>query len=56
LVDSLHEESKLLRRLVDDLQELSLAEASHLRLNQHPMWLHEVMETIIKAWQPFLSS
>ena len=37
VVDSLYEEAMLLNRLVDDLQELSLAEAGQLRLERRPV-------------------
>ena len=37
VVDSLHEEAMLLNRLVDDLQELALAEAEQLRLERKPV-------------------
>jgi signal transduction histidine kinase len=37
VVDSLHEEALLLSRLVDDLQELALAEAGQLRLERQPV-------------------
>jgi len=37
VVDSLHEEAMLLTRLVDDLQELALAEAGQLRLERQPV-------------------
>jgi len=37
VIDSLHEEAMLLSRLVDDLQELALAEAGQLRLERRPV-------------------
>ncbi len=37
VIDSLHEEAMLLNRLVDDLQELALAEAGQLRLERQPV-------------------
>jgi signal transduction histidine kinase len=37
VIGSLHEEAMLLNRLVDDLQELSLAEAGQLRLERQPV-------------------
>ncbi|MBC8447468.1 MAG: HAMP domain-containing protein [Chloroflexi bacterium] len=36
VIDSLYEEAMLLNRLVDDLQELALAEAGQLRLDRQP--------------------
>ncbi|MBI3360171.1 MAG: HAMP domain-containing protein, partial [Chloroflexi bacterium] len=43
VIESLHEETLLLSRLIDDLQELALAEAGQLRLNRQPMALGEVI-------------
>jgi len=37
VIDSLHEEAMLLNRLVDDLQELALAEAGQLKLERRPV-------------------
>ncbi len=37
IIDSLHEEAMLLSRLVDDLQELALAEAGQLKLERQPV-------------------
>ena len=37
VIDSLYEEAMLLNRLVDDLQELALAEAGQLRLERRPV-------------------
>jgi signal transduction histidine kinase len=36
MLDSLHEEALLLNRLIDDLQDLALAEAGQLRLDRRP--------------------
>ena len=46
IIDSLHEEVMLLSRLVDDLQELALAEAGQLQLKTVPISLENM---IIKA-------
>jgi signal transduction histidine kinase len=46
IIDSLHEEVMLLSRLVDDLQELALAEAGQLQLKRVPISLEDI---IIKA-------
>jgi signal transduction histidine kinase len=52
IVDSLHEETMLLNRLVDDLQELSLAEAGQLRLDRHPVALADVVDRAVEAVRP----
>jgi signal transduction histidine kinase len=44
LINSLHEETMLLNRLVDDLQELSLAEAGQIRLERQPTRLSTIVE------------
>ncbi|HEX6287670.1 MAG TPA: ATP-binding protein [Herpetosiphonaceae bacterium] len=44
LISSLHEESMLLNRLVDDLQDLALAEAGQLRLVCQRVTLAEIVE------------
>jgi signal transduction histidine kinase len=49
LISSLHEESMLLNRLVDDLQELALAEAGQLRLVCQPFTLAEIAEKAASA-------
>ena len=41
--DSLHEEAMLLNRLIDDLQDLALAEAGQLRLERRPLALADVV-------------
>ena len=48
-VDSVHEEAMLLSHLVDDLQELSLAEAGQLRLDRRPVALGEVLARVMGA-------
>lgn len=50
-IRSLDEEAVLLSRLVDDLQELSLAEAGELRLNRQPGDITEVINKAVAAVQ-----
>lgn len=52
LISSLHDEAMLLTRLVDDLQELELAEAGQLRLVRHEIAPGEVIERAVKAATP----
>jgi len=47
VVESLHEEAMLLNRLVDDLQELALAEAGQLKLVRQELQLTEVVEKVV---------
>jgi signal transduction histidine kinase len=47
---SLHEEAMLLKRLIDDLQELALAEAGQLRLECVPMNVAEIIEQVASAF------
>jgi signal transduction histidine kinase len=49
---TMHEEVVLLARLVDDLQELSLAEAGQLRLDLRPVAIPEIIEPAIKGVRP----
>ena len=56
LVGSLYEEAVLLGRLVDDLQELALAEAGELRLARQPVGLGEIVEQALGAFQPQASA
>lgn len=51
LIDSLYEEAMLLNRLVDDLQELSLADAGQLKLERLPIDLAEVAGKSVVALQ-----
>jgi signal transduction histidine kinase len=44
IIDSLHEEAMLLNRLVDDLQELSLAEAGKLHLELRPLDMYQIIQ------------
>jgi signal transduction histidine kinase len=52
LIDSLHEEAMLLSRLVEDLQELELAEAGQLKLERRPTAIADVITRAITAQQP----
>jgi signal transduction histidine kinase len=52
VIDSLHEETMLLNRLVDDLQDLSLAEAGQLRLERRPVALADVVDRAVEAARP----
>ncbi len=51
-MDSIHEDVMLLSRLVDDLQELALAEAGQLRLDKTVTDLSEVARRTIRAAEP----
>jgi len=50
VIDSLHEEAMLLSHLVDDLQDLSLAEAGQLRLERQPVALADVVDWAVGAF------
>jgi len=52
VLDSLYEEAMLLNRLVDDLQELALAEAGQLRLERRPVALADVVDRAVEAARP----
>ena len=49
---SLHEEALLLNRLVDDLQDLSLAEAGQMKLHREPISVAAVAEQAVEAIRP----
>jgi two-component system OmpR family sensor kinase/two-component system sensor histidine kinase BaeS len=51
-LDRLHEETLLLTRLVDDLRELSLAEAGELKLERLPSDLAELLRRAVSAMRP----
>src|SRR5262245_29477929 len=51
LLGSLHDEALLLNRLIDDLQDLALAEAGQLKLAPRPVALAAVVEQTIGALQ-----
>lgn len=55
VVESLHEEAILLNRLVDDLQELTLAEAGQLKLQPQAVALKEVVARAVAALPPDLA-
>ena len=48
--NSLHEEAMLLKRLIDDLQELALAEAGQLRLECVAMQVADVVNQVVSAF------
>ncbi|TEU19353.1 MAG: hypothetical protein E3J21_04035 [Anaerolineales bacterium] len=52
IIDSLHEEAMLPNHLVDDLQELSLAEAGHLELERQPVALADIVDRAVEAVHP----
>ncbi len=49
VIDSLHEEAMLLNRLVDDLQELALAEAGRLKLERQPVAPADLVNRAMEA-------
>ena len=51
-INSLHEEVMLLGRIVDDLQELALAESNQLRLDRSPISINEEIGRAINTFQP----
>jgi len=51
-IDLLHEEAMLLNGLIQDLQELALAEAGQLRLELQPVSLDIVVEQTVSMLQP----
>lgn len=55
VIDSLHQESLLLHRLINDLQELSLAEAGQLKLDPQPVALADLVEPLIGGMRPQLN-
>jgi signal transduction histidine kinase len=52
VIDSLHEEAMLLNRLVDDLQELALAEAGKLKLERQPVAPADLVNRALEAARP----
>lgn len=52
VIDSLHEEAMLLNRLIEDLQELSLAEAGQLSLSRQPTDLLPLVNQALDALRP----
>jgi signal transduction histidine kinase len=51
-IDSIYQEAELLGRVVDDLQELALAEAGQLRLEKRNVRLVEAIEAAISGVRP----
>lgn len=51
-IDMLHDEAILLNRLIQDLQELALAEAGALNFETHPLEIQSVVEQTLSASQP----
>jgi signal transduction histidine kinase len=49
VIDSLHEEAMLLNRLVDDLRELTLAEAGQLKLEYRPVAPADLVDRALEA-------
>jgi signal transduction histidine kinase len=52
MIESLHEEALLLQQLVNDLQELALAEAGQMMLTLEPVELPELVEKTLLALHP----
>ena len=52
MIASIHEEAMLLNGLIEDLQELALAEAGQLRLQRGPVDLQAVINQSVNALQP----
>ncbi len=52
VIDSLHEEAMLLNRLVDDLQELALAEAGQLKLERQAVAPADLVNRALEAARP----
>ena len=49
LIDSIHEDTLLLQALVEDLQELTQAEAGQLRLERAPTSLDDLVRSVVDA-------
>lgn len=54
-IDLIHEEALLLHRLIQDLQELALAEAGQLRYDRQPIAICDVVEQTVTMFQPSAS-
>ncbi|MAU00606.1 MAG: hypothetical protein CL608_25970 [Anaerolineaceae bacterium] len=50
-LDPILDKTQLLRRLVEDLRQLSLAEANQLPLERNPAYLHELIAQAVEAFQ-----
>jgi two-component system OmpR family sensor kinase/two-component system sensor histidine kinase BaeS len=51
-ITRLYEQTRLLSRLVEDLHELSQAEAKQLSLSLQPVQMDELVETVITTFEP----
>jgi len=51
IIESVYEEAMLLNHLVDDLQDMSLADAGQLRLDRRPVEPEEMLRRAVKAAQ-----
>ncbi|WP_036326247.1 sensor histidine kinase [Microbispora sp. ATCC PTA-5024] len=49
LMSSLLEEAALLQHVVDDLQDLAVADAGELTLHRRPMYVHELLDQVATA-------
>jgi signal transduction histidine kinase len=56
LVNNLHEEAMLLSRLVNDLQDLALAEAGQLHLECQPVSVGDLAQAIVEVLNPLAST
>lgn len=52
MINSLYEEALLLNQLIDDLQELALAEARQIKLNNEPIELPDIAHKVIQGLRP----
>jgi signal transduction histidine kinase len=52
MLASLHEETLLLSRLVDDLRDLAQAEAGQLRLDRRPTDLADLLSSVVSSFEP----
>jgi signal transduction histidine kinase len=51
-IATLYDETRLLRRLIDDLRELALAEAGQLKLNAQPLDLAPIIRSTVANFMP----
>jgi signal transduction histidine kinase len=56
VIGSLHDEAMLLTRLVNDLQELALAEAGQLKLVLQPTAVEQIISQVVSVMQPTAAS
>jgi signal transduction histidine kinase len=54
-IASIHEEAMLLNRLIEDLQDLALAESGQLRLHCEPVHLRDILSQSVRAARPLAS-